>query len=87
MAIMSKHDLLETALPPLLDAFYARVREDGLIGPVFNDAVHDWPAHLARGAASQGGADRGKPATGDPAWLPAPEAMMERAAPISAKVR
>lgn len=45
---MPNSDTLEDALPPLLDAFYARVREDDLIGPVFNDAIHDWPHHLAR---------------------------------------
>ena len=45
---MSKQDFLETALPPLLDTFHARVREDDLIGPVFNEAVHDWPEHLSR---------------------------------------
>lgn len=30
----------------LVDTFYARVRDDGLLGPVFEGAVHDWPAHL-----------------------------------------
>lgn len=35
-------------LPALLDAFYARARADALIGPVFNDAVKDWPHHLSQ---------------------------------------
>lgn len=30
----------------LVDAFYERVRDDPELGPVFNDAVHDWPEHL-----------------------------------------
>lgn len=30
-----------------MDAFYARVRADARLGPVFAEAVHDWPAHLA----------------------------------------
>lgn len=30
----------------LVDLFYARVREDVLLGPVFNGAVGDWPGHL-----------------------------------------
>lgn len=38
----------EAALPGLLDLFYSRVREDALIGPLFNEVVHDWPSHLVR---------------------------------------
>ena len=38
----------ETALERLIPAFYARVRADADIGPLFNDAVHDWPDHLER---------------------------------------
>jgi len=30
----------------LVDAFYERVRSDEEIGPVFNDAISDWPHHL-----------------------------------------
>lgn len=36
----------EAELARLVDAFYARVRADAELGPVFNDAIHDWPAHL-----------------------------------------
>ncbi|MDP1839904.1 MAG: group III truncated hemoglobin [Reyranella sp.] len=32
----------------LVTAFYARVREDALLGPVFGAHVVDWDAHLAR---------------------------------------
>lgn len=28
--------------------FYAKVREDELLGPIFNNAITDWPAHLER---------------------------------------
>lgn len=38
----------EAALPGLLDVFYDRVRTDAQLGPVFNDAVHDWPRHLSQ---------------------------------------
>jgi hemoglobin len=37
---------IEAALPALLDRFYARVRTDEDLGPVFNDAVEDWDHHL-----------------------------------------
>ena len=36
----------EAALKVLVDTFYAKVRQDPLIGPVFNRAVDDWPEHL-----------------------------------------
>jgi hemoglobin len=38
----------EAGLARLIPAFYARVREDAELGPVFNDAVHDWPEHLEK---------------------------------------
>lgn len=40
--------ITEESLRELVDAFYARVRQDELIGPLFNDAIHDWPDHLER---------------------------------------
>lgn len=36
----------EAGLGQLVTAFYARVREDAELGPIFNDAVDDWPEHL-----------------------------------------
>lgn len=36
----------EDSLARLVDRFYAAVRADALIGPVFNDAIDDWPYHL-----------------------------------------
>lgn len=38
----------EDSLRELVDAFYARVRADAALGPVFDDAVQDWPEHLDR---------------------------------------
>src|SRR5579875_1941094 len=43
---------LDQTVPPdeinnLVDHFYAKVRQDPEIGPVFNEAVEDWPTHLA----------------------------------------
>ena len=32
----------------LVHRFYARARADDLLGPVFEAAVHDWPAHLSQ---------------------------------------
>lgn len=31
----------------LVHTFYGRVRRDPLLGPIFNERVHDWDAHLA----------------------------------------
>lgn len=31
----------------LVNAFYERVREDAILGPIFNPAVHDWDEHKA----------------------------------------
>jgi hemoglobin len=34
------------ALRNLLKHFYADVRQHRLLGPIFNDLIEDWPAHL-----------------------------------------
>ena len=48
--------MVQDGLPPrvtteeigrLVDAFYAKVQLDPVIGPIFNEQVKDWPAHLA----------------------------------------
>ncbi|WP_230291530.1 group III truncated hemoglobin [Croceicoccus sp. Ery5] len=41
----------EAGLARLVDAFYARVRADTELGPIFNDAIDDWPHHLDKLAA------------------------------------
>lgn len=38
----------ETMIERLVHAFYAAVRQDPEIGPVFEARVEDWPTHLAR---------------------------------------
>jgi hemoglobin len=38
----------EPMIETLVRTFYARVRRDPLIGPIFNGAIHDWDAHLAK---------------------------------------
>lgn len=40
--------ITESEISGLVDAFYARVREDPYIGPLFNDAIGDWPHHLVK---------------------------------------
>lgn len=42
MATLPKEADLERLIP----AFYARVRIDPMIGPVFNSAIDDWDHHL-----------------------------------------
>lgn len=39
--------LTEDDIGRLVDAFYARVREDPALGPVFDRAISDWAPHLA----------------------------------------
>ena len=41
----------DSALSHLVTRFYARVRTDDMLGPLFNQAVGDWPEHLERLAA------------------------------------
>lgn len=38
----------EAGLARLVDAFYARVRADAELGPIFNRAIDDWPEHLGK---------------------------------------
>lgn len=38
----------ERGLRRLVALFYERVREDADLGPIFNDAVGDWPEHLEK---------------------------------------
>ena len=39
--------LTEAEIANLVDRFYAKVRMDPTIGPIFNEAVQNWDAHLA----------------------------------------
>jgi len=38
----------EPMIRGLVEAFYARVRQDPELGPIFNREVEDWDAHLAK---------------------------------------
>jgi hemoglobin len=38
----------EDEIRNLVHTFYGRVREDDMIGPIFNAHVEDWPDHLAK---------------------------------------
>ena len=40
--------ITEESLAELVPAFYDRVRQDALIGPVFNAAIDDWDEHLGK---------------------------------------
>ena len=41
-------DLTDNDIARVISAFYARVRDDPEIGPLFNAAIGDWPHHLDR---------------------------------------
>lgn len=45
---MKHPNITEEALAALVGAFYAKVRRDPLIGPVFNRAIEDWDEHLPK---------------------------------------
>ena len=45
---MNRDDLGDEQLRTLVHAFYAKVRADAVLGPVFNAAVDDWDEHLER---------------------------------------
>ncbi len=38
----------EPGLQNLLRHFYADVRQDSVLGPVFDSRIHDWPSHLEK---------------------------------------
>jgi hemoglobin len=47
--LCAMHDeITDATLEQLVRTFYGRVRQDPLLGPVFNAAVHDWEEHFAR---------------------------------------
>ncbi len=49
---MNHRDAIDEAgLERLVEHFYARVRADAELGPIFNDAIADWPEHLEKLAA------------------------------------
>ncbi len=50
-ALMARTGLDEATIDRVVRAFYARVRRDPLLAPVFEAAIDDWEPHLRRIAA------------------------------------
>ena len=48
---MAVAGITEESLAGLVGLFYAKVRRDPALGPVFNGAIDDWPDHLEKLAA------------------------------------
>ena len=40
--------ITEQDISRLVPEFYARVRKDPLLGPIFDGAIEDWPHHLVK---------------------------------------
>lgn len=48
MAVPDPEPITEATIRHLIDAFYAKVRADGALGPIFDRAIGDeWDAHVA----------------------------------------
>jgi hemoglobin len=47
-AIVERTGIDEAMIERLVRAFYAKVRTDALLGPVFSARIRDWQPHLAR---------------------------------------
>jgi hemoglobin len=47
MQLAASIPISEAELGTLVDTFYAKVRDNETIGPIFNAEVKDWPTHLA----------------------------------------
>ena len=47
LGVQQKTRISSEEISELVDSFYEKVRLDPEIGPIFNAAVDDWPAHLS----------------------------------------
>jgi hemoglobin len=47
-SVTERQDINEEALGRLVERFYAKVRLDPDLGPIFNGAIHDWAEHLEK---------------------------------------
>ena len=47
-SVALRSEISEVSLKDLVHRFYAKVRRDPEIGPIFSDAVADWDEHLAK---------------------------------------
>lgn len=45
---MTPAAITETDIERVVETFYARVRADAVLGPIFNGAIADWPHHLEK---------------------------------------
>jgi hemoglobin len=45
--MQTSHQITREEISELVDRFYAKVRLDEEIGPIFNAAIDDWPTHLS----------------------------------------
>lgn len=65
--IVARTGITEAMIHDLVHGFYARVRGDALLGPIFKPRIRDWDAHLARmcafwsSVALMSGAYHGRP--------------------------
>ncbi|SKA12157.1 hemoglobin [Enhydrobacter aerosaccus] len=46
--VVAQTGIDEAMIERLVHAFYAKVRQDGLLGPIFDARVRDWDTHLAQ---------------------------------------
>lgn len=44
-------DLTGAIIRRVVEVFYGKARQDALLGPVFNELVHDWDAHIEKVSA------------------------------------
>jgi hemoglobin len=47
MTALKFSEVTDESIRRLVDEFYARVRDDAALGPVFANAIKDWEPHLA----------------------------------------
>lgn len=47
----SNRDLTSAVIRRVVEAFYVKVRQDALLGPVFNELIEDWDAHIEKVSA------------------------------------
>ena len=46
--IAARTGIDEPMIERLVRSFYAKIREDALLGPIFDARIHDWEPHLQR---------------------------------------
>ncbi|MCW5732134.1 MAG: group III truncated hemoglobin, partial [Alphaproteobacteria bacterium] len=46
--IVARTGIDEAMIRRLVETFYGRIRQDELLGPIFDARIANWPAHLAR---------------------------------------